>query len=105
MDFKADEARVAESIRAAEIRTAGEIFCVVAHASSSYRLVPVAWAAMIAMLTPLLLIYLTSLPAGTIYMLQLAAFTIAVTVLSIPVIRYRIVPKQAMRRRAHAEAM
>jgi putative membrane protein len=105
MDLDSDIERVVAAIRAAEMRTAGEIFCVVTHASSSYLLVPVAWAALIALLVPLPLIYLTGLPAGTIYMLQLAVFIVAMLVLSIPAIRFRIVPKAAMHRRAHAEAM
>jgi putative membrane protein len=105
MSLEADIDRVTAAIRAAEARTAGEIFCVVAHASSTYQMVPIAWAAVLGLLVPLPLIYLTSLPAGMIYMLQLAAFVVAVIVLSIPVIRYRVVPKQAMHRRAHAEAM
>ena len=68
--------RVVDTIRAAEARTSGEIFCVIAHASSSYRLVPIAWASMVALVVPLVLIYLTKWPAGTIYMLQLAAFIV-----------------------------
>jgi putative membrane protein len=105
MSLEADIDRVTAAIRAAEARTAGEIFCVVARASSNYQMVPIAWAAALALFVPLPLIYLTSLPAGTIYMLQLAAFIVTLIVLSIPAIRYRIVPKQAMHRRAHAEAM
>jgi putative membrane protein len=102
---EADMQRIVDAIRAAEARTAGEIFCVIAHASSSYRLVPIAWAAMVALLVPLLLIYLTNWPAGAIYMLQLAAFIITAAVLLVPAVRFRVVPKQAMRRRAHAEAI
>jgi putative membrane protein len=100
-----DMQRVVDAIRAAEARTAGEIFCVIAHASSSYTLVPIAWAAMAALLVPLPLIYLTSWPAGTIYLLQLATFIVAAAVLSVPAVRFRVVPKQAMHRRAHAEAI
>ena len=101
----ADTDRVAAAIRAAEEKTAGEIFCVVTHASSSYRLVPIAWAALGALLVPLLLIYLTKWPAGTIYLAQLVAFIVTAAILSLPAVRYRIVPRQAMRERAHAEAM
>ncbi|MBX9844813.1 MAG: TPM domain-containing protein [Xanthobacteraceae bacterium] len=96
--------RVVEAIRAAEERTSGEIFCVIANASGSYRLVPIAWAALLALLVPLPLIYLTRWPAGTIYLLQLAVFIVAAAILSLPAIRYRVVPKAAMHRRAHAEA-
>ena len=86
-------------------RTSGEIFCVIAHASSSYGLVPIAWAAMVALLVPLALIYLTTWSAGTIYTLQLGAFIITAGVLSVPSVRFRIVPRQTIRRHAHAEAI
>ena len=97
--------RVVAAIRAAETQTAGEIFCVVTHSSSSYRLVPVAWAALAALLVPLVLIYLTSWPAGTIYLVQLVAFIATAGVLSLPALRFRIVPRRARHRRAHNEAM
>ena len=100
-----DKARIAEAIRAAEEKTAGEIFCVIAHACGDYRLVPIAWAALVALAVPLPLIYLTARPAGIIYLLQLAAFIVVALVLSLPMIRFRIVPKRRMWTRAHAEAM
>jgi putative membrane protein len=101
----ADTDRVVAAIRAAEQKTAGEIFCVITHASSSYRLVPIAWAALVALLVPLLLIYLTKWPAGTIYLAQLVAFIVTAAILSVPALRYIIVPRHAMHERAHAEAM
>src|SRR5262245_40209808 len=102
---EAEMQRVVEAIRAAEARTAGEIFCVIALASSSYTLVPIAWAALAALLFPLLPIYLTGWPAGTIYLLQLAVFIVTAAVLSVPAVRYRIVPNRTMHQRAHAEAV
>lgn len=48
-------ARVAEAIRAAERRTSGEIFCVLADQVSSYRDIGAVWAAIIALLCPLAL--------------------------------------------------
>lgn len=101
----ADKARVVEAIRIVETQTSGEIFCVIAHASSGYRLVPIAWAALLALIVPLPLIYLTKLPVGVIYLVQLATFAVAVAVMSIPAIRFRIVPQRAMNERAHIEAM
>ena len=100
-----DKRRIAEAIRAAEEKTAGEILCVVAHACGDYRLVPIAWATLVALAVPLPLIYLTARPAGIIYLLQLAAFIVVALVLSLPMIRFRIVPKRRMWTRAHAEAM
>src|SRR3954468_18887079 len=101
----ADRARIAEAIRAAEARTAGEIFCVLAARSSHYGLVPIAWAAALALLVPLPLIYLTTWPASVMYMLQLAAFVGAAIALSRPALHYAVVPRRAKHDRAHAAAM
>ena len=52
MYTKADHDRIHDAIAAAEARTSGEIFCVVAKESGSYREVPLAWAAIVALLAP-----------------------------------------------------
>jgi putative membrane protein len=101
----ADRAQIAQAIRLAEATTAGEIFCVLAERSSAYTLVPVAWAAALALLAPLPLIYLTSWAASVIYVLQLSAFVGATIVLSRPAVRFRIVPRRARHDRAHSTAM
>jgi putative membrane protein len=100
-----DKDRITEAIRQAEARTSGEIFCVVAHNASDYRLVPVAWAAVIALAVPWPLIHFTLWPASVIYFLQLAAFIAIAIALSQPSIRFRIVPRRAKNDRAHALAM
>src|ERR1700704_3162829 len=105
MISEADKARVADAIRAAETKTSGEIFCVVAQHSSDYRLVPLAWAALIALLVPAPLIYLTLWPASVIYLVQLVAFAGCSIALGQPGLRFRIVPRRAKHDRAHAEAM
>src|SRR5215204_5340429 len=101
----ADRKRIAEAIRVAETQTSGEIYCVIARCSSDYRLVPLAWAALIALLAPLLLIYFTAWPASIIYLLQLAAFAGVLFALSHQRVRFRIVPPRTKRDRAHGEAM
>lgn len=101
----ADKARVSAAIRKAEAETAGEIFCVIARHSSDYRLVPLAWAASMALLAPLPLIYLTRWSAAVIYLTQLAVFLAAAVALSHPKLRFRIVPRQERHDRAHAEAL
>jgi putative membrane protein len=105
MIAESDRARIDEAIRAAETKTSGEIFCVIARHSSEYRLVPIAWAAPLALAVPAPLIYLTLWPAVVIYLVQLIVFIIAVFVLWLPPIRYRIVPRRAQHARAHAAAM
>jgi putative membrane protein len=101
----ADRERIVRAIQTAEETTAGEIFCVIARHSSDYRLVPLAWAAGLALLVPLPLIYFTLWPAWTIYVAQLALFMIAAIGLSWPPLRFHIVPRRAAHDRAHAEAM
>jgi len=105
MISEADKARVTAAIRDAEARTAGEIFCVVARRSSEYRLVPIAWAAAVALFAPLPFLYLADWSAPVVYLLQIIVFLIAVAALSHPAVRFRIVPRQARHDRAHAEAM
>src|SRR5262249_59767774 len=100
MTRPADIERVSQAIRAAETRTAGEIFCVIVQSSSRYPLVPLAWAALVALIVPLPLIYLTAWPAATIYLAQLVAFVAASAVLSLPAVRYRIVPQTVPHPRA-----
>ena len=100
----ADKTRIAAAIETAEVRTAGEIFCVVARQTGDDRLLPVAWAAALALFLPLPLIYLTPWPAAVIYLVQLAAFLAAALVLELPALRHRLVPRALREQRAQAEA-
>jgi putative membrane protein len=101
----ADKARIVDSIRAAEVKTSGEIFCAIAGHSSDYRLVPLAWAAAVALVVPAPLIYLTLWPAAVIYLIQLVVFIAVALVLSLPAIRFHIVPRRTQHARAHVEAL
>lgn len=105
MIAEADKARVAKAIQQAEALTSGEIFCVISTQSDDYRLVPLAWAAGVALLVPLPFAYLTDWTAETVYCLQLGVFLVAALLLSLPHIRLRIVPRQTRHERAHADAM
>ena len=105
MISQADNQRIAAAIRAAEVKTSGEIYCVIAHACGGYHLVPIAWAALIAFAVPWPLIHFTRWPAGLIYLVQLATFIAVALLLSLPMIRFRIVPKRRLHGRAHVVAM
>jgi putative membrane protein len=105
MISQADKQRVADAIRAAEAKTSGEIFCMIAQHASDYRLVPLAWASLIALAVPAPLIYLTLWPAAAIYLVQLLVFIVVAIALSRPSIRFRLVPRRAKQERAHALAM
>jgi putative membrane protein len=99
-----DEKRISEAIRAAEQKTSGEIFCVMAAASSDYRFVPIARAALIALAVPLPLFYFTPLWADQIYFMQIAVFIACAVVFSLPGLRYLLVPRWIKRDRASVEA-
>jgi putative membrane protein len=105
MIAEADKLRITAAIREAESQTAGEIFCVIARQSSDYALVPVAWAAAVALFAPLPVLALTNWSAPVVYLLQIIAFSIATIVLSNDRIKFPVVPRQAKHDRAHAEAM
>src|SRR5882762_1439602 len=100
-----DRTRIADAIRSAEAKTSGEIYCVLAGNAGAYRLVPIAWAALIALIVPLPLITLIAWEAMTVYVIQLVVFVIASIGLSRPAIRFHIVPRRTKRERAHAAAL
>ena len=100
----ADKTRISAAIAAAERNTSGEIFCVIARQSGHYRLVPVVIACAVALLVPLPLVLFTAWPAKLIYIAQLLVFVLASLLLSLPVIRFRIVPSRIKHGEAHAEA-
>src|SRR5260370_29802218 len=105
MISQADRERISEAIRAAETKTSGEIFCVIARHASDYRLVPLAWAAAIALVVPAPLIYFTLWPASVIYLVQLLVFIATALLLSLPGIRFHVVPRRTQHERAHVQAM
>lgn len=97
--------RIAAEINAAEKRTSGEIVAVVAPNSDDYLHVPLLWAALLSLLLPFVLFQLTVLDGPTIYKAQLLCFLIVGLTLSVPVIRYRIVPKGLAHKRSHRHAL
>ena len=102
---EAERARLRDAVAAAEAGTTGEIFVVVAEASDDYRFIPLLWATLAALVVPLPLVFLTTLPASTIFAMQLAGFIILALVLSWPAVRPRVVPARVKHGRAHALAV
>ncbi len=101
----AERTKVRDAIQAAEATTAGEIFVVVARVSDDYRFTPILWATLVALCVPLPLIFLTTLPALTIYLVQLAVFVVLTVVLSLPPLHIHTVPRPVKRARAHERAV
>jgi putative membrane protein len=129
---QADHERIHTAIEAAEARTSGEIFCVVAKESATYREVPFAWAAALALIGPPLALafglrpsvrVLLALQNGwsvahasalsdtlTTALIAFAAaqamlFVIVLLLASIPQVRRRLTPASAKRAHVHARAM
>jgi putative membrane protein len=100
-----DHARLSREIRDAEANTCGEIYVVVAHSADAFRLVPVLWAALFALLLPWVLHLTTALSATLILSLQVLAFVGASALLSLPSLRYRIVPPGLAEDAAHRAAL
>jgi putative membrane protein len=103
----ADRARIAKAIEAAEDDTAGEIYVVIAAQADAYPLVPVLWAALLAMLIPWPLHLFTDLSLTTILVIQSVSFILAASFLAHPAMRPSIVPASlaadAARKAAHAQ--
>lgn len=106
-----EHVRIAEAIRAAEERTAGEIYCVVARASDSY-LFPAAFFLTGAILVISLAVawmmhhFWFGLTPVTLVLAQLLAVACGLLVLwFFPAIRVRLVPRQLQYLRAHDNAI
>ena len=125
-----EHARVAGAIAAAEARTSGEIFCVLAGQVSSYRDVSLAWAAAAAFLAPLAVIPFgfdalrvpglfdaweaahlaaanlsVSRSLGLYAVLQVAVFAFVYLLLRIPALSRLTTPRGIRRDRARQAAM
>lgn len=97
-----DKARITTAIDAAERSTSGEFVAVVARASDHYVLLPLLWAAILALLFPgACLLARVSLRWVHLYQLQLLIFiALAVLLLSVPGLHLKLVPRRVQHARA-----
>jgi putative membrane protein len=102
---KADHARIAAAIRAAENDTAAEIVCVLARRCSDYSYVPILWAAVATLIAPWPLIVFTSLSVRAIYAIQIAVFVVATLIFAWEPVRFALTPRIVKRRRAFRAAV
>src|ERR1700756_2614618 len=100
-----DHKAITAAIRAAEQRTCGQIVCVLARSSSDYSAVPIQWAAVLALIVPWPLLYLTESSAQRIFLAQLVVFVAAGLLLSWLPLRIALVPRAVRRARAHRAAV
>ena len=102
---KEDYDAVAAAIGEAEKNTAGQVVCVLAHASSAYAHIPILWASLLALFTPWPLIYFTQWSVQRIFLAQLIDFLIAALAFSWTPLRILLVPRSVQRARAHRNAL
>lgn len=98
-----DRIRVEDAVRTAERDTAGEIVVVLARQASDYRIVPLLYGLLAAVLTPWILIAASRLAPTWIALAELAVTLVVVLALSPPRIRVALAPG-AMRRTFAREA-
>ena len=94
----AEKAQLRDAIRQAEAKTSGEIVTVIARASGDYLYYPTLWAALLAILSPLLPtgLALSFAPLGIIE-LQMLVFALLALVFRWPPIKLRLVPRTVQR--------
>lgn len=93
-----EKQRLRDAIRAAESKTSGEIVTVIAAASGSYYYYPTLWAALLAIVSPALVLWLplSFAPLGIVE-LQLLVFVLLALGLRLPAIKRRLVPRAVQR--------
>ena len=102
---ESEKERLRHAIRTAEARTHGEIVTVIARTSGDYFYYPTLWAALLAIVSPTLLLVLpvTFGPLGIIEM-QLVVFGVLALLLRWPPIRMQLVPRAVQRLHAARRA-
>jgi putative membrane protein len=100
-----DRARIAAAIRSAEARTTGEIVCVLAQTSTDVTALSIFSAAVVALVLPWILVASTALPVDEILLLQFVVFFGLASLLLLPAVRVRLLPRKARRAAAHRAAM
>lgn len=86
--------KVAQAIAEVEKHTDAELVAVLARQSDRYNYIPLLWAALLALITPsLLLLSPFWLDAKTIAFIQLAVFMLAALLLRVPALAMRLIPR------------
>ena len=100
-----EKQRLNHAIRVAEARTHGEIVTVITHTSGDYFYYPTLWAALLAIVSPSLLLALRVSPGPLgIIELQLVVFVLLAAALRWPPIKMRLVPRAVQRLHASRRA-
>jgi putative membrane protein len=96
-----DRQRIADAIRAVEARTQGELVCVVARASGTYRFLPLFWATLIALSVPAI-VWASGLwwSANEIYFAQIVVFLLGAVAFAWTPVKMRLIPRSTQNQQA-----
>lgn len=97
---EADLARIEAAVEEAEKATSADIVCMIAKQSEDFRLLGVAWAALISLVVPWVLLLVTHWPVMALLVAQMATFLVLAAVLSLTPALLWVVPKEWARREA-----
>jgi len=97
---EADLARIEAAVEEAEKATAAEIVCVVTKQSEDFRLLGVAWAAVLSLAVPWVLLLATPWPVTALLVSQMVVFLLLVLLLTQTPALLWVVPKGWARREA-----
>lgn len=100
-----DRQRISVAIHKAEMRTSGEIVCVLARTSSDAIALPIFIASAFALVMPWLLVATTRWSVNRILLVQIAAFCVLSLLLCLPRVRVALIPRTTRRAVAHRAAM
>jgi putative membrane protein len=121
-----DHQKVHDALEAAEARTSGEIFCIVAEESGAYREVPFAWAAGLTLALPPLALLIGLKPWNDLggadwgemsapidpmslllayALIQGLLFAVSLLLMSLPPVRRFLTPSSVKRDRVHTRAL
>lgn len=107
-----DKTSIAEAIAQVERQTTGEIVCVLAKQSDDYRYIPILWAAIVGLAVPLFVLlydwlfgamgfYVSLMPSlYIVYFVQLGVFLAVFLMVQWRVLKFVLLPKSVMRKRA-----
>ena len=100
----ADRARIEDAVARAEQRTSAEFVCVVMRQADEWNVVPLLWAALVALAVPWPLAMFTDWPIQWVHAAQLLVFLALWLAMRPLPIRMRLVPRHVARQRAHQAA-
>ncbi len=85
--------QVADAISEVERKTDAELVAVLARQSDDYRYIPTLWSALIALVSPGIILFMPFwLDVGEVLLIQLIVFVVMVVLLRIPPVMRRIIP-------------